>query len=53
MWQAIKDQLIYLLGGFTGKEYLELKEEVEDWIAEKISADTGFCHLGFDYRVFD
>ena len=25
--------------------------ELDDFISEKISADTGFCHLGFTYEI--
>lgn len=29
----------------------DMTEELEEWIADKISDDTGFCHKGFNYEV--
>lgn len=36
----------------TDEEFVD-EDDMVDWVADKISDETGFCHLGFQYEVIE
>jgi hypothetical protein len=32
-------------------EHMEDEEEIEDYVSDTITEDTGFCHKGFGYSI--